>query len=111
MKYLILILLFTGCKQEDKLGDCYINLNQKVFGPYLTSLTGCKELKIFFNSEIAKHPSCHGLSTEIEYNLTDDVKVNLLHKKGWKVDEVLKVAKRKIKKQLDPFLEINCKRN
>ena len=111
MKYLILILLFTGCNQEDKLGDCFINVNQKVFGPYLTNLDGCKDLKKYFDSEIANYPSCQNLTTKVDYNLTDDVKKNFLNQKGWKINEVLKVAKRKIKKQLSPFLKINCQKH
>lgn len=111
MKRLIFISLFLiSCNDQDKLGDCFIRVNQKVFGPYLTNIKGCVELENEFKIQIKDYSSCkmYELKTGHEFNLTDDVKVNTLNEKGWKVDEVLKIAKRKISKELSTFLNSNC---
>lgn len=110
MRFLLLLFILTSCNEVQKLGDCYININTKPFGPYLTDETGCRELKNFVSQKVKEKSSCSRFEFNLseQFSLTDDVKVTTLNEKGWKVNEVLKIAKRKISKQIDYFLKSNC---
>lgn len=106
----ISIIFIFGCNEDKKLGDCYIQLNDQSFGPYLTNQKSCDDLKNFVNVQISNNGSCHikDLNTSNTFHVTNDVKITTLNEKGWKLSEVIDIAKNKLKNESHSYFQKRC---